>query len=375
MDAMWRRSLAPLALLGALLAGCDHHSTDRSAPPTSRTGGSSAAPTSTAPAPPSTLVGAWFSTEHDGWGLSQEPCPQPGSPGAHCGVVWRTSDAGGSWTRLSRLDVPGDLEQGPDFVSAVRFADTQHGWVFNRGLLATFSGGKRWQPVDLGNPVVALEATSGQMYALVGSCGDGAGNCVNPMRVFEGTVATGRWRFVTLGFDLPDTDKGTLVLSKTGTYALVSSYLADQFLLARTGAGRWERRTVPCPRATVAAIQGQDGLVAACRPAGNDAPTELQTSSDGGRSWAVVWQYRFGSPLGSLAVTKAAAVVALENGDVLRSIDNGMHFDRVFRSGVNPAIQFADEEHGILTAGPTGGRQLFSTADGGATWKPVPAPG
>jgi hypothetical protein len=374
MVAVWRRPLVSLALLCALLAGCDHHSSGRAGPPTSRTGGSEGATTSTVPGPPSTLVGAWFSGEHDGWAVSQEPCPRPNSPDAHCAVVWKTTNAGGSWTRLARLDVPGQFELGPKFVSAVRFADAQHGWVYDRSLYATFNGGKQWQPVDLGNPVVALESTSSQMYALVGSCGDGAGNCVNPMRIFEGTVATGRWRFVTLGFDLPNTDQGAIIESRAATYALISDHGSDQALLARTAASRWERRAVPCPRVAIAAIQGEDGLVAACRPPGTDGPTELQTSSDGGRSWAVVWQYSFPSPLASLAVTGAAAVVALENGDVLRTADNGMHFATVLRSGANPAVRLSDDEHGILTGGPAGARQLFSTTDGGATWKPLPPP-
>ena len=100
-----------------------------------------------------------------------------------------------------------------------------------------------------------------------------------------------------------DTDTGTLIANRTGVYALVIGHAGEQILLARTGAGRWERRTPPCPRALVAAIETQDGLVAACRPPGANGPTELQTSSDGGRTWAVVWQQSFPSPLASLAVT------------------------------------------------------------------------
>ena len=87
-------------------------------------------------------------------------------------------------------------------------ADAAHGWVYDRSLFATFNGGKRWQRVDLGNPVLALDSLGSQAYALVGSCAVGAGNCTAPMRLFEGTIATGRWRFVTLGFDLPPTEAG-----------------------------------------------------------------------------------------------------------------------------------------------------------------------
>ena len=68
------------------------------------------------------------------------------------------------------------------------------------------------------------------------------------------------------------------------------------------------------------------------------------------------------------------AVVALDNGDVVRTTDNGMHFAPVLHTGASPTLRFSDADHGILTAGPDGSRQLFSTADGGATWQPVPAP-
>jgi hypothetical protein len=314
------------------------------------------------------LLAASFTGAQEGWGLSKDACAQPGAGPAQCAVVSRTTDGGDGWTRTGRLDVTTDGGTGTEFVSAVHFADTQHGWVYDRSLYATFNGGKRWQRVDLGNPVVALDSLGAQAYALVGSCATGAGNCGGPMRLFEGTIESGRWRFVTLGFDLPATDSGTVVVSRSGVYALVTADNLDQTLLARAANGRWERRTVPCPRAIVAAIQAQDGLVAACRPAAAAGPTELQTSSDGGRTWAVVWQQTFQSPLVSLAVTTEAVLVGLENGDVLRSIDNGMHFSSVLETGGTPGLQFTDAQRGFVTAGPLTGRRLFSTRDGGATW-------
>jgi hypothetical protein len=270
--------------------------------------------------------------------------------------------------------VSGDAASGSDFVTRVHVADAQRGWAYYRSLFATFNGGKRWQRLDLGNPVVALESVGAQAYALVGACAYGAGNCDAPMRVFEGTISTGRWRFVSLGFDLPKTDTGSLIVSGTTVYALVSGYTGDQVFLARTTAGRWEKRTPPCVRAVVAPIEGQGGLVAACRPPGTNGPVELQTSSDGGRSWALVWQYSFPSPLSSLAVTADAAVVTLDNGDVLRTIDNGMSFTAVLRTGESPGLRFSDPKHGLLTAGPPANRQLFTTRDGGATWQAVKPP-
>lgn len=371
---MWRRSLALVALLGALLTGCDDDGPrDGDAPPTSRTGGAAGSTTSTTvPVAEGRFVGAWAG-ENDLWAITAEPCDLLGPGGPGCAVVWRSSDSGVHWTRLARLDVAATAGDTTDYVSAVRFADARHGWVYDRSLFATFNGGGRWQRVDLGNPVVDFESFGTSAYALVGQCGPGVGNCTAPMRLFEGTIATGRWRFLTLGFDLPPTDVGHLVASRSGLFAVVVRGL-DQTFLARTGSGRWERRDLPCPRALVAAIQGQDGLVAACRPPAPTGPVELLTSSDGGRTWAVVWQQTFPSPVSSLVVTGQATLVGLESGEVLRSTDNGMTFVNVAHAGVAPVIQFVDAERGIVLGGPPGRRHLFRTGDGGETWLLISPP-
>ena len=371
MATVWRRFLALVALVGALVTGCDGNPPDNAAPPTSRTAGVAGATTSTVPADEGRFVGAWSDCK-DLWAVTTEPCQgETGPPG--CAAVWRTGDGGIRWTRLARLEVGGTGGGTTDYVSAVRFADARHGWVYDRSLFATFNGGRRWQRVDLGNPVVALESFGPSAYALVGSCAQGVGNCSAPMRLFEGTISTGRWRFLTLGFDLPPTDVGNLVASRSGLYAVVVRGL-DQTFLARTAGGRWERRGLPCPRALVAAIQNQDGLVAACRPLAPTGPVELQTSSDGGRTWAVVWQRAFPSPLSSLVVTGQATLVGLENGEVLRSTDNGMTFAPVVQTGAAPGLRFTDAEQGTVLAGPPGQRALLRTGDGGETWQSVTPP-
>ena len=370
---MWRRSLALVALFGALLTGCDDDSPRDGAIPTSRTSGAAGSTTSsTVPPADGQFVGAGYG-DKDLWAITTEPCarPEPGGPG--CGVVWRSSDSAVRWTRLARLEVATSADGTTDYVSAVHFADARHGWVYDRSLFATFNGGRRWQRVDLGNPVVALESFGPSAYALVGACGQGVGNCNEPMRLFEGTVSTGRWRFLTLDFELPYTDVGNLVASRSGLYAVVVRGL-DQIFMARTGNGRWERRGLPCPRALVAAIQNGDGLVAACRPPAPTGPVELLTSSDGGRTWAVVWQQTFPSPLSSLVVTSQATVVGLESGEVLRSTDSGMTFVNVAHTGVAPTIRFEDAERGTVLGGPPGRRHLFRTGDGGETWQVVTPP-
>lgn len=371
---MWRSPLALLVAFCALLAGCDDDSSDGSAPSTSRTGGSQVT-TSTLPAEGGGFVSAWPSGPKDLWGLVTEPCPRPGADTARCAVVSRSADSGSSWTRLSNVPAATDGRTEGDSVSGVHFADATHGWVYNRSLFATFNGGKRWQRVDLGEPVLALESSGTTAYALVGNCPQGVGNCAGPIRLFEGTISSGRWRFVTLGFELPPSDLGQLVVSRSGVFAVAVSQTLEQTFMARTGGGRWERRMLPCTRALVAPIEGEEGIVAACRPVSPVAPVELHTSSDGGKTWAVVWQSTFPSQVTSLAVTASAFVVTLENGDVVRSVDNGLQFPTVLQVGAAPTVRFTDAEHGILLAGSPGDRRLFRTTDGGASWDAVTAPG
>jgi photosystem II stability/assembly factor-like uncharacterized protein len=366
--------LAFLALVTGLLAGCSDGGSDDAAPPTSRTGGQEGSTTTTVPAAPGRFVDAWSVTDKEIWALTSEPCPRPGADDARCGVVSRTTDGGGTWTRLDRLDVgTGSGAGNTDYVSGIHFADERHGWVNDRSLFATFNGGRRWQRVDLGNPVAAIESSGESAFALVGSCGQGVGNCTAPMRLAEGTISTGRWRYESLGFDLPPTDVGNFVRTGSTVYAVVVRGL-DQTFLARTSSGRWDRRTLPCPRALVARIHGQDGLVAACRPLSPTGPVELQTSSDGGRTWAVVWQQTFPSPVTSLAVVGDATVVGLENGDVTRSADTGRTFSTVLAAGAAPTVRFLDTQYGTVLAGSPGERRLYRTSDAGVTWRAVSPP-
>jgi photosystem II stability/assembly factor-like uncharacterized protein len=371
---VWRRWAVSLGLLAGLLAGCHDDGKGGGASSTTGPGGASSTTPPTAPTAASPgFLGASFASDQEGWALSKEPCPRPGADHAQCGVVSKTSDGGNTWARLTRLDVPTDDSGGTAFVNAIHVADTTHAWAYDRSLYATFNSGKRWQAVDLGNAVVALGSLGSQAYALVG-CAAGGGNCGSPTRLAEGTIATGRWRFAGLGFDLPSTTGGAVVSSRSAVYALVGDPGRDQVLLGRTG-NRWERRAVPCPRAIVAAIEAQDGLVAACPPPGANGPTELQTSSDGGRTWAVVWQQSFDSPPVALAVAGDAAVVSLESGEVLRSVDNGMHFSTVLRTDGRPGIHFVDAQHGFITTRSPAGGRLFSTRDGGTTWRAANVPG
>ena len=371
MGAVRRRWVVTLGVLAGLLAGCHHGSSNRAAPSTTRLSGPTTSTSAPKPGSGAGVLGAWFSNEEDGWVVADAACPRPPTGASACPVVSRTTDGGSRWEALTPVDV-----RAIDDVTAVRFADEQHGWAFNRALYATFNGGKRWQLVDLGNPVVALEVVGNAAYALVATCGtDGSPGCTEPMRLAEGTVATGRWRYASLPFDLPQTDSGSLVASRSDVYALVTAADGMEFFLARTSAGRWERRTPPCPGAMVRPIIGADGLVAACPRAGSDQSIELQTSSDGGRSWAVVWQYDFPGPLVSLAVTGDAAVVTLDNGDVLRSTDNGRHFGPALHAGDHPEVTFSDPTHGTVTAGPAGHRTIFRTTDAGETWTGVNTPG
>jgi hypothetical protein len=375
---VWRRWAVSLGLLAGLLAGCHDAGNRGGAPSTSRPGDGSSTTASTAPPSGPGVLAAWFADERTGWVIGEEPCPRPGFNLATCAVVSKTTDGGGAWTRLPRLDVPGPGGAGgPDYVSEVRFADPQHGWVFHRSLRATFNGGKRWQPVDLGNPVVALEPSGSRVYALVAGCGNTAGDCPSPQALYEGTVATGRWRFVPTGVELPKSDVGAVLVNRTATYAFAGTSDSDQshqVFLARGTDGRWVRRTLPCLVEQVATMRDKNVLLAACRPAGPGGGVEVYTSSDGGGSWALVWKQPLPAQLADMAVNDEAVFVAVDNGDVLVTRDNGHTFSTAVHAGERPTVSFTSNKHGIVVGGPEPNRHVLVTRDGGVTWQQMSLP-
>ena len=302
--------LAPLALLCALLVGCDDGSSDGAAPPTSRTGGSEvhhldrSRPTAAGSSAPGRRA------RRSLWGLVSEPCPRPGADPARCAV--------GPPQRRRRLDVDAPEQARRRHRRSRPTADSGQRGPFRRHHPRLGRTTAASSP-----PSTAASGGSGSTSAnrswpsSRGHVGlrprrrlpRGRRRLPGPMRLFEGTIATGRWRFVTLG----------------STCRRPTPAARGEPLRRLRPGGRREpgpdvhgphrRRAVGTPPAPLPpgpggghrSGAGTRGRLPADRH--RSAPVELQTSSDGGKTWAVVWQHTFPSPVTSLAVTGQAVVV------------------------------------------------------------------
>ncbi len=92
---------------------------------------------------------------------------QRGCSGVACSRILWTIDAGSSF---NALPAP------PIIATNLRFADPRDGWAYDRGsttVYATHDGGMSWTPVGLGGAVDDLQASGGNVYAIV--CGSAPG--------------------------------------------------------------------------------------------------------------------------------------------------------------------------------------------------------
>jgi photosystem II stability/assembly factor-like uncharacterized protein len=104
-----------------------------------------------------------------GWVIGQGGAPGQPCATNYCTSVARTDDAGKTWYG-GPAPVTG-APNGASGVSQIRFLDTTDGWAFGPGLYATHDGGKRWAPVlTHGYRVTDLETVGSRAFALFASC-------------------------------------------------------------------------------------------------------------------------------------------------------------------------------------------------------------
>ena len=232
----------------------------------------------------------------------------------------RTRDGGRSWEPFDQPMIAGDGEA--DDVTDVRFADPRNGWAFNRGLWSTHDGGATWTTLDIGSPVLSLETTGPNVYALVASCRLKRSDCRGPLRLYEAAVGSDEWRPV-LDIELPpspSSPEATLVVSGRSLYALVDPHESSpqprkpRNMYALTPAGHWELRPLPvsCQLRAVFAAPGPRDLFLSCQTdqgAGGSAPHEFHVSHDGGRRWTRIWEGR-SAYYGPIAVTAEGRFLA-----------------------------------------------------------------
>lgn len=281
---------------------------------------------------------ASFVTATDGWVLAPGPC-------GHCGIVYRTTDAGRRWQVAARPTLPGGKQALAQGLVDLYFADAQDGYIFtgyhcaSDCLLATGNGGRSWHPAPL--PAVARLVRGGSnLYALVARGPD------QPLGLLRSADGGQRWT----GVSLPVTSRA-LDLAAQGA-ALV--------LLRPSSAG-----TDPSPDQLGRLwYSADDGATWSTRP-------NPCTTSDGG---AALISLALGHPT-------ALLVDCFDNEQSSQAQETQHHLYGSADTG-RTWVRLADPTHvgePVLMAdnvGPThyAPEHLYRTTDAGRTWRKVPLP-
>jgi hypothetical protein len=322
--------------------------------------------------------------------LGQAPC---GS--RLCTTMASTTSYGGSWWRMGAP--PAGPPRGGSGVSQVRFLDLRNGWAFGPELWATHDGGAHWHRISLpGGRVIDLATVGRRAFAVVGlGCtgtgADYAANC-GSVALLSAPATANSWQPVAGGGSGPET-AGGLQLDGARGYVLEGGTL----LAGPVTGGAWHlagngaRSVPPClsgarQQRSGAALIAPSGtsLYLACDASPTAAsptrpgPLTLYLTSDSGRSWQA---------LGAIAARGAPASLAVApgSGTLVLATSRGIYYSadgrRWHRSGIaSPPpggfgfIGMTTTSQGVALPVRSGLHELFTTMDGGLTWRPSVIP-
>ncbi len=343
-----------------------------------------------------------FPTAADGWVLG-DGCDAQGA----CEVVMaRTTDDGANWTLVSPPVDPRQSAWGLQVLAG----SAQDAWVWGyegQGsgpavFVATHDGGATWEPIDTGSAVVTSLALGGGTVWAVTGCPSGTSGCA--AHLLSSSTNGGPW-----------TDVGPLPL--VTTVEPPSSVLFPRTELVRAG-GRawvlvtaggvgggwglvrsddsgstWTHLSVPCEgrMAPLAmAASSPTALMLMCGIGGAwPAPQEIWGSADGGSSWqlrsrssAILLQPPLpsvghlesqGLPTGLVMLDAQTAWIWGDREQDMVTRDGGVSWTAPSQlpydnAGGAEGLGFSDPLHG-WTFGSDG---LWTTADGGRTWRYTP---
>jgi len=316
----------------------------------------------------------------------------PGQPnvfymGATGGGVWKTSNAGASWTNISdkffKMGSVGAIAVAPSDPNVIyvgmgegpiRGVTTSHG----DGVYKSTDGGKTWAPVGLHaarqipavivhpkNPDLIWVAAQGNPWGPNPERGvyrsqDGGATWTRVLEVDETTGAS----------DLCIDPKNPRILfasmwdHRRKPWQVRSGGPGSGLYRSRDGGDTWEKLTKGLPP-----LMGKIGVaVSPARPERVWAVIEaeqggLYRSDDGGESWKLInphrvlraraWYY-----MRVVADTRDENTVYVLNGPMVRSIDGGTTFTQ---------IRAPHGDHHALWIDPADGRRMINGNDGGAT--------
>jgi photosystem II stability/assembly factor-like uncharacterized protein len=349
------------------------------------------APTPTPPAPlaPLAFDDVAFGTAESGWAVGGRSLNDTVLLASH------TSDGGVTWSAPVTVTTLAAASESQGV--AVRFADSQHGWVSGPGLFATADGGQSWQPAPVTGTVEPVAPAGGTAWALDYPCGNDQA-CAPTL--IESPVATERWAPAGSQPTLPAAPATLLRVSAGSAFIFVAASLGAvqaPWFETQDGGATWRALTNPCGQSDSADVPASlDGrtIWVACgvEPSAGTELKQVFVSSDGGSTWQLRAQTAdlSGPAVGTLTqggyvsdlqmASNTLGFMALSRGGILRSADRGRTWTQVDLPGATfgdlfPSLWVLDASHAWVETGsggnPAGWPGLLRSTDGGVTWLQV----
>jgi hypothetical protein len=259
-------------------------------------------------------------------------------------VVSRTTNAGTTWQSVS---IPGDWGGTQPVLS---FADARHGFLLLSGLrggpgsivFASNDGGATWDRVGGADGLGSVFAASDAKTLWAGNEGD-AGPVGRP--ILDVSRDGGR----------------------TWTDARLPGVVGDIFV----------NDTLVAPPV----FHGNDGAVAVLAGSSDNPPdARFYRTTDGGRTWLLAARRDADQGAASVAVIDPTHFIIIDPSGLQTTGDGGATWQRSASSGLESAthVHFWSRLSGVaivqIRNGDAPAAGAYRTADGGATWTPIPPP-
>ena len=348
------------------------------------------------PVPPP--LSATFVGTFTGWVLGQNlPAGQCDSAAAPpCLVLARTDTRGASWRPVGAPPAHGP--DGATGVSQVRFLNRSDGWAFGPQLWATHDSGHSWTQIATGGMrVTALETRGTRVFAVWARCtGTGprfAAHCTG-FTLHASPAGRDQWQPVPGAAAGSGLAGGSAALLLTGSAAYL--LVPDGHLLsgpptgaAWPAAGPAGPASTPCrpgapqaggqPSGALLSVNGTASLVLLCTgPSGGGPAGTVYSSGDGVRSWQRTGTAPTAGTATSLSGSLSGRLLLATGQGIETSADGGASW--ALAGGSRPPGGFAGvgmttASQGFAIPADPGQHALWFTYDGGQSWAASPVSG
>jgi hypothetical protein len=349
--------LAHPGRLGRQPAGTATSSGQQTDRPTSSASGS------TATTPPSVVVGpAWDGARVVSMtatstktivvlGVTQGA--KPACAPSACARLAESHDGGRTFSALPVPAATGENPTATGTATDIRFGSAQDGWLFGGGLWSSHDGGESWTRLDLGGPVLRLEAAAGSVWALVGGSSDDE-------QLWTARVGSDDWSKVD-----------GVAIAGPGDLAVQG----ERVVLLGTGDAAWtndsgsfERSTNPCASSLAVRLTGSGSLWATCV---TGTAAHLARSADDGSTWSdVTVETGQGSLPNSVQVgarSTREAMIAVPQRDLSRLSVTG-RLNSVVTPPTGGEIDYIGFTTRYVGYAIVDGSTLWRTVDGAVNW-------